>query len=125
MVGTFPGVEFGPLHYRALESDKADALKSAGGNFDHKMTLSAGSLADLQWWITAFLTAVRHINHGSPDLTLTTDVSNKGWGATSGDHKTLGLSASRETRECHINILELRPVELGLVSYFALSLIST
>ena len=52
------------------------------------MTLSAGSLADLQLWITALSTAVRYIDHGSPDLTLTTDASNEGSGATSGDHKS-------------------------------------
>ncbi len=40
LVSAFPGVEFGPLHYRNLESDKDRALKHSVANFEAKMTLS-------------------------------------------------------------------------------------
>ncbi len=48
LVSMFPGVEFGPLHYRALERDEDLALKMAGGNFEAKMTLSQSSIIDLK-----------------------------------------------------------------------------
>ena len=90
-VGTFPGVEFGPLYYRNIEYDKDTALQSAFGDYEHKMCLSADSRADLKWWVTSLTTAVRHIDHGNPDVTLTTDASHTGWGATAGGNHTQGL----------------------------------
>ena len=44
LVSSFPGVEFGPLHYRHIEADKELNLKSSKGNFDSHMTLSHDSL---------------------------------------------------------------------------------
>ena len=43
LVGTFPGVDFGPLYYRSLVNDKDVALKAASGDYDHKMCLSPES----------------------------------------------------------------------------------
>ena len=91
LVGTFPGVELGPLYYRNLEYDKDAALRSACGNYEHTMWLSADSRSDLQWWVAALPTAVRYIDHGNPDVILTTDASHTGWGATTGKRHTQGL----------------------------------
>ena len=113
-VGTFPGVEFGPLYYRNIKYDKDTALKSAFGDYEHKMCLSADSRADLKWWVTSLPTAVRHIDHGNPDVTLTTDASHTGLGATAGGNHTQGLWPSSETSHCSINVLELQAGELGL-----------
>ena len=33
-ISLFPAIPFGKLHYRALEKDKANALKTFAGNFD-------------------------------------------------------------------------------------------
>ena len=91
MVGTFPGVDFGPLYYRSLVIDKDVALKAASGDYDPKMCLSPGSQDELKWWISALPTPFRYIAHGNPDITLTTDASHTGWGATVGTHQTQGL----------------------------------
>ena len=40
IVSMFPGAQFGPLHYRELEKEKAGALKLNRGNWKAKMTLS-------------------------------------------------------------------------------------
>ena len=48
-VACFPGVEFGQLHYRPVESNKIQALKENSGNFDAQMKLTDYSLADLEW----------------------------------------------------------------------------
>ena len=110
LVSTFPGVEFGPLYWRHLEWDKDLALKSALGDFDVSMSLSADSINELKWWIISVPTAFRVIDHGCPNITLTTDASRIGWGAT-----TQGLWSRAET-EYHVNILELLSVKLGLMS---------
>ena len=115
LVSMFPGVEFGPLYYRSLEHDKDTNLKLAAGDFEKKMFLSSDSIDELKWWINALPTALRNIDHGTPELTLNTDASQIGWGATTGQNQTQGLWAQQET-EYHINILEILAVKLGLVS---------
>ena len=40
LVSSFPGVQFGPLHYRQIEVDKERNLQLNQGNFDAFMTLS-------------------------------------------------------------------------------------
>ena len=81
LVSSFPAVEFAEMHYRHLELDKICALRANKGIFDSIMTLSAQSKTELTWWIDNVLTVSKPISHGNPDLTLTTDASNLGWGA--------------------------------------------
>ncbi|CAB3991521.1 Hypothetical predicted protein, partial [Paramuricea clavata] len=50
LVSSFPGVEFGPLHYRHIEADKDYYLRMHQGNFDAEMSLSADSLEEIHWW---------------------------------------------------------------------------
>ena len=51
----------------------------------------------------------------NPDLTLTTDASNTGWGATCKEQQTGGLWSAKE--HCfHINHLEMKAVLFGLQS---------
>ena len=47
MTSSFPGVMFGPLHYRSLEMDKTNALQSKG-NFEGKMSISQESITDVK-----------------------------------------------------------------------------
>ena len=79
------------------------------------MTLSAQAKTELTWWIDNVLPASTPISHGNPDLTLTTDASNLGWGAVCGDTSTEGFW-SLEEQGNHINFLELKAVLLGLKS---------
>ena len=81
LTSSFPGVEFGQLHYRHIESDKKHALKENFGNFEAKKKLSDYSLTDLEWWIQNIKTAQRKIIHGHPVVIIFTDASKKGWGA--------------------------------------------
>lgn len=73
------------------------------------MALSAQSKTELTWWVDNVLTASKPISHGNPDLTLTTDASNLGWGAVCGDTSTGGFWSLEEQRY-HINFLELKAV---------------
>eukprot|EP00794_Sanderia_malayensis_P002379 gene2379-2742_t len=81
LTSSLPGVEFGQLHYRHIESDKNHALKENFGNFEAKMTLSDYSLADLEWWIQNINTAKREISHGHRAIVIFTDASKTGLGA--------------------------------------------
>ena len=90
LVSTFPGVELGPLHYRTLEHDKDLALKRSNGNFDSEMSLSPPSIDDVKWWVSFLPNAYRTIDHGTPHITMTTDASQVGWGATVEGHDTQG-----------------------------------
>ena len=81
MTSSFPGVMCGALHYRALEMEKACALKRNKGNFDRPMTLSSEAKSDIQWWIDSIFEAYNPVNHGNPDIIMTTNASLSGWGA--------------------------------------------
>ena len=50
LISSFPGVEFGPLHYHHLEWDKTEAVQSLKGDFDCRMQLSSPSINELNWW---------------------------------------------------------------------------
>ena len=119
LVSSFPAVEFAEMHYRHLELDKICALRESKGNFDAIMTLSPSSRTELTWWVNNVTHASKAISHGNPNLTLTADASNVGWGAVCGNTSTGGLW-SLEEQGNHINYLELKAVLLGLQSPFAL-----
>ena len=57
LVSSFPGVQFGRLHYRHLELDKVEALKVSKGNYDANAMLSQESYTELKWWIDNIMSA--------------------------------------------------------------------
>ena len=117
IVSSFPGVMYGPLHYRLLEHDKTSALQKCHGNFDKHMTLSKAAKEELTWWISHVLDSKNVMSRASPSCTLTTDASNQGWGAVVLHSSTGGLWSAQE-KQFHINYLELLAVLLGLQAYF-------
>ncbi|CAB4033662.1 Hypothetical predicted protein, partial [Paramuricea clavata] len=107
LISSCPGLGYGRLHYRNIERDKINALKSQKGNFEAKMSLSHESLEDLAWWIKNVKFQHRNIQHGSPNTVLFTDASLLGWGAKIQDGQcTNGIWTASEAA-MHINILEL------------------
>ena len=116
LVSAFPGVEFGPLHYRHLLADKDNNLRLSSGNFDAKMSLSAPSLLEVQWWADNINTAVKQVTRSTPEVVLYTDASDVGWGATiAGGAATAGIWSQSESLK-HINVLELLAIKLALSS---------
>ena len=89
-------MEFAELHYRHLELDKICALRESKGNFGAIMTLSPSARTELTWWVNNVTHASKAISHGNPNLTLTTDASNVGWGAVCGNTSTGGLWSLEE-----------------------------
>ena len=72
------------------------------------MTLSEDAKTELLWWIDN-MCAQKVLITPSPEMILTTDASNIGWGAVLRDQQTGGHWSPQE-QEFHINYLELKAV---------------
>lgn len=116
IVASFPAVSVGPLHYRKLEKQKAEALKQNYGNYEALMEISWDMKTELQWWADNLHCQYREIAHKNHEVTMTTDASNAGWGATLGKENTGGRWSVAE-QEHHINYQELLAVKLALQSF--------
>ena len=90
LVSNFPGMDYGPLYYRALDRDKIIALKAHRGNYNSPMQLSAQSLEELDWWIHNVSQSKRDIVHPNPSIVLQSDASKLGWGAVCMDESIGG-----------------------------------
>ena len=77
-VAAFPAVTLGPFYYRALEMDKAKALRLSNGNYHASVRLSNEAKKELSWWITNIIFSLQHIHVPDPDITLYTDSSTLG-----------------------------------------------
>ena len=83
------------------------------------MPLSGESREELQWWIQNVKLAHRNLQHGPPNVVISTDASAIGWGAKlEGGMSTQGIWSASEAA-MHINILEMLAVKLSLMSPLA------
>ena len=115
LVSCTPGVQYAELFYKQLEIDKANTLRASNGNFDSSMGLSSIAISDIHWWQENATKCKRKINQGAIDMTLSTDASKLGWGASALDQVTEERWSPAESEQ-HINVLELKAVLLGLQS---------
>jgi hypothetical protein len=111
LVSAIPGVKYGKLYYRYLESNKIHALNSNKGNFDAYMHISYKVKQDLSWWINGGLNDGNPISHAPPRVIIETDASGFGWGGTIPARNlfTKGLWSDKE-KDMHINCLELKAI---------------
>lgn len=116
MASSFPGVMYGPLHHKFLEMDKTQALKINKGSFDKNMSLSMEAITDLKWWVNELDTTYNLINHGDPQVTMTTDASLIGWGCCI-ETVTSGGNWTPVEAQHDINYLEMLAVFLALKSF--------
>ena len=116
LVSNFPGVDYGPLYYRALDRDKITALKAHRGNYSSPMQLSSHSLEELDWWIHNVSQSKRDIVHPNPSILLQSDASKLGWGAVCMD-ESIGGGWTPAEATAHINILQLQAAFFALKSF--------
>ncbi|MES9884831.1 MAG: reverse transcriptase domain-containing protein [Sedimenticola sp.] len=116
MVSSFSAVEYGPLFYRNIEIGKINALKMSKGNFDCQMIVTDLMRQDLLWWINNLHSQKRHICHGNPVLTITSDASQSGWGATC-NGESIGGRWKPEESGHHINVLELKAAYIAIRAF--------
>ena len=111
-----PAVWSAPLHYRQLQTLQINALQR-WANYNAPVDLTPSVKSDLSWWVTTLQTP-----QGSPivppiaDLTISSDASKQGWGASWGSQRTGGLWSEKESQD-HINVLELRAAFFALKSF--------
>ena len=115
LVSNLPGTRYGPLHYRALELCKINALRQARGDYNSVMALSTPAKQELTWWIDNITTASQPVQCTNPDLIIKSDASNKGWGAVRDNITAGGRWKACEQSE-HINVLELQAALFALKS---------
>ena len=116
LVSTFSAVEFAQLHYRDTERAKILALQENRGDYESTMFITQSMKTELKWWIDNLAQQKRHICHGTPSITIYSDASKLGWGATCGDIKIGGRWNDQEAQN-HINYLELLAVSLAVKSF--------
>ena len=117
LVDLCKGVEYGFNHYRNLERQKIKALKLAKSKqFEGFMFLNDKCLTEIKWWQSNLTWRVKQIRSKTPKLTIFTDASMEGWGATLGETETGGRWSEQEAQQ-HINVLELRAVLFALQSF--------
>ena len=116
IISSFPGVMYGPLHFRVTEHEKSEALKQKAGDFDATMSLTPQARNELQWWVNSIDTAVNEINRPEPQIIIHTDASTQGWGCAIDDLTTGGLWTASE-KENHINYLEMLAVLFSLQAH--------
>ena len=117
LVATEEAVPLAPLHYRRLEREKAHALKEARGNFEAPMRLSETALGHLDWWAGSIDTVFRSLRPLPVTVTIFSDASKRGWGATMGDHHTYGQWLQTEWSESDINVMEITAAKFALLAF--------
>lgn len=115
IVSSFPGTEYGPLHYRTLECEKTQALRLSKGKFDEKMILSSQAKLEIDWWLSNIDKCMKKVSHGHPSIVICSDASLIGWGGIRNKSKTGGHWSADESN-MHINALELKAVLFTLQS---------
>ena len=90
-------------------------LNAAKVGLSKKVKALMTALCDVQWWIDNIRLSDNEIYQDPPSLTMTTDASTFGWGATLNSIRTGGELLYEESLE-HINVLELIAVLFGLKS---------
>ena len=106
-----------PLFYRYLQMDLASALRATGQDYESTLTLSANSREELMWWDSQMIKwNGKTVISAEPDLTIESDASNQGWGASCQGTSTGGPWSIQEMGQ-HINCLELLAATLALKTF--------
>ncbi len=116
MVSSFPGVQYGPLHYRDLEMDKTEALRLNKGDYKSIMGISQKGKENLLWWLNNIENSFCNICQPPVDIVLYSDASLTGWGAALNNTSTGGQWSQLESLN-HINFLELNAAYFALKSF--------
>ena len=104
-----------PLHYRALQRLKHQALTSLG-SWDLQVSLNSSSQRDLVFWVSQLKEHNgRSLEFPVATMIISSDASKSGWGAYSSISSVVGHWSPAE-RDLHINALELKAAFLALKS---------
>ena len=109
-----PAIWRAPLHYRRLQVQLTQRLQQNHGSYAKEVELSAQSRQELHWWVLNTTSCNGSpIVTPSPDFTIYTDASKRGWGGVCSNQQANGKWSATE-KHLHINILELKGAFLAL-----------
>ena len=116
MVAVYPAILPAPLHYRNLEKVRSMALRRDWA-YETMVDVTQERRSDLRWWIA---NVNRHNGRALEitqwDLTIESDASKMGWGASCQGVRTEGPWSVQETSDT-INYLELLAAFLALQTF--------
>ncbi|PJE77915.1 hypothetical protein CI610_03152 [invertebrate metagenome] len=100
-----------------MEADKVNALVLSDGDYDSLVSLSTDSVCEIVWWQENVVRLNgKPISYKDPAVVVTTDASLEGWGAVM-DGISIGGQWSAEESKHFINFLELKAIQLALLSF--------
>lgn len=119
VVSTFPGVPYGPLHYRHMEKAKILALFLNDQDFDANITVTADIKTDLAWWIQNLPSAYYNILPNKIEVEIKTDATLENWGVECGSVSSGGPFTDEERKwsKGNINACEMLAVFLSLKAF--------
>ena len=114
---TTPALQMAPLFCCSLQMYLKHALADSQQNYQSVVHLSPQALEDLQWW-KLHLTSWngRSLIIQTPSMTISSDASLMGWGATCNGVRTRGPWSPTE-QSLHINCLELLAATLAVQTF--------
>ena len=113
LVAACPMIEYGWLYTKAMEREKLYALNKSQGNYNKYMTISEDVKTDINWWLQKIPKGFKCFKPIQYKITIFTDASLSGWGATDGSRSIHGVWDHKENPES-INYYELMAVKLAL-----------
>lgn len=111
-----PAVNYGWFHSKSLEREKYLALLESKDNYDANMRIAPCLQKDLSWWHEKISYVKNPIRQSNYALTIFSDASLSGWGASCNGEVACGQWSGRE-RSLHINCLEIIAAFNGLKSF--------
>lgn len=116
LISICPATKYGWLYVKLLEREKFLALRKFNNNYDKSMSISEECKKDIKWWKTNVENVSAPIKRSNYVLTVFSDASLTGWGASCEDNKTHGWWNNKES-SLHINELELIAAFYALKCY--------
>jgi hypothetical protein len=109
-----PAVWIAPLHFRHIQNCLIHQVALNNGSYQGTVHLDPQARGELQWWIAN----IKQVNGSAihrpvTEMTITSDASKMGWGATFGKLSTNGRWSHQESL-LHINVLELKAIFLAV-----------
>lgn len=115
LVSCCPAIEYAWLYTKLLEKEKLFQLIINGYDYNSSMNVSETVKRELFWWKQNIKNSSHAIKTGTFAMTIYTDASRTGWGASNGIKKVFGFWSPLELK-FHINYLELFAIKLALDS---------
>jgi len=114
---TTPALQMAPLFCRSLQMCLKQALADSDHNYQSVVQLSPQAQEDLQWWKLHLASwNGRSLITQTLSMTITSDASLMGWGATCNGVRTRGPWPPTE-QSLHINCLELLAATLAVQTF--------